>query len=91
MLNRHCLTELIQAPTRGRARLDLIITNDACIDNIQSAVLPSFISDHESVLIVKPLKVKSKPSVRISFRDFRNVNWEEFGHSAISTFNEHPV
>jgi hypothetical protein len=90
MLHRHSLTELIQAPTRGRARLDLIITNDAGIDNIQSTVLSSFISDHESILIVKPLKVNSKPPVKVSFRDFKNVNWEEFGHSVISTFNEPP-
>jgi hypothetical protein len=68
----------------------LIITNDACADNIQSAVFPSFISDHESVLIVKPLKVKSKPPLKITFRDFRNVDWEDLAQSLISTFNEQP-
>jgi hypothetical protein len=73
MLLRHNLTELIQAPTHGRTILDLIISNDACFVNIQSAVLPSFISDHEAVLIVKSLKVNSKPPVKISFRDSHSI------------------
>jgi hypothetical protein len=88
MLARHSFKELINAPTRGPARLDLIITNDSCIDNIDTLVLSHSISDHDSVIITKQLKVQSRPSARISFRDYKSINWEDLGHSVIDSFKD---
>ncbi|XP_035716478.1 uncharacterized protein LOC118439343 isoform X1 [Folsomia candida] len=73
VLNRLGLLELIQNPTRGKARLDLIISNDDM--NINGAcVNQPFISDHESTIIDRLVTRVPKKKRVIQFRSYRKMD-----------------
>jgi hypothetical protein len=68
------------------AQLDLAITNDPHAADIRSTVLSESISDHDAVMFEKSLQVIKKPPVKISFRNYKNVDLELLGMLTIQSF-----
>jgi len=87
LLTKFNLVELIQKPTRGNARLDLIITNNP-IPCLSSYVFrPTLTTDHEATLCVIPLSKPKPTPITISYRAYDRINYEKFVPSLIDTFN----
>lgn len=62
LLSRHNLKQLVQAPTRGSAILDLIITNLSDFYEVPQVLAPLGSSDHNFVTL-SPRPTKSNPSL----------------------------
>ena len=77
LLNRLYLKELINAPTRGTAQLDLIVSND--LELVTDSSVICSMSDHDAIFIIRRSKPK-RPKKLISCRKFSNINWDLFGH-----------
>jgi len=87
LLNKFNLVELVQKPTRGNARLDLIITNNP-IPCLSSQVFsPTLTTDHEATVCVIPLSKPKPAPITISFRAYDRINYEKFVPSLINSFN----
>jgi len=87
ILNKLNLSELIQKPTRGAARLDLIISNDPN-PILSSHVIPPIIStDHEATLIIKNLKPQKPKKSAFKFRNYKNIDCMKFNTAISKNFN----
>ena len=78
ILHSYSLTQIVNLPTRQENILDLFITNNTnVITNI--SIEEPHISDHRMIVaklvIPRPVYTKKK----ITFRDYKNVNFEELG------------
>jgi hypothetical protein len=87
MLSRNCLSELIQEPTRMNARLDLAITNNLIVQGIKSTVVQEAISDHNAIMINIPIRLEKKKPIKITIRNFKQINWERFGNLTLQSFD----
>jgi exonuclease III len=81
LLSRLNLKEHVNMATRGNAYLDLIISNDIRTLHSQTEVLAQ--SDHLSTFIVRPLKKVRDNRLKITFRKYRSVNWEQFANDVV--------
>lgn len=83
VLDRHDLIELVQTSTRGKARLDLIISNDKKFVT-RTMVEQPHISDHESTIIDRVLIREPRKMQTISFRAYNKMDTGTLGEEVVS-------
>jgi hypothetical protein len=81
LLKRLNLKEHIMKPTRGTARLDLIISNDN--RDLESNVEIIGRTDHLATYIVRPLKYPKCERRRVSFRNFGAIDWQALSYDVV--------
>lgn len=86
LLKRLSLRELVNGPTRGKARLDLIITNDND-ESITSFIHQPLQSDHEATFISRHMKIKKAKKETFSYRNFKAIDYSSLAHDVIDTFD----
>jgi len=87
ILNKLNLTELIQNPTRGDARLDLIITNDQIPILSSEVIQPIIPTDHEATLITKTFRISKPQKCAFKFRSYKNIDTIKLYNSICNNFN----
>jgi hypothetical protein len=87
LLKRLCLKEHVQKPTRGKARLDLIVSNDLCdlLSNVHT--VPQ--TDHLATYVAVPVNKMHTSRRQITYRNYRSTDWEAFACDVVQeTFSD---